>query len=115
MADRIGSYRHRVTLDEPGPVVGDPDGGWVASWVPLDPSAWDCAIEMPPARPRDMESIGGGTILAQATHLLKGRYHKGITTQTRVTYKGRTMNVIYVANRDERDIESVLLCAEVIA
>ena len=107
-----GERRHRVTLDAPGPSVPDPDGGWIDSWAPLDPPDWYCSIQ--PASARDLESIGAGTVLAQATHVVKGRYHAGITTQARLTFKGRILNVLFVANRDERDIETHLVCSEVI-
>lgn len=108
----IGAYRHRVTLDEPGPPISDPDGGWIATWTPLDPPTWNCSITQPAAR--TLESLGAGSVEAQATHMLVGRYHPGITTQTRVTFEGRTFNVLYVANKDERDVESDVVCSEVV-
>jgi SPP1 family predicted phage head-tail adaptor len=108
----LGQYRHRVTLETPGEPIQNPDGGYTDTWAPLDPPAWNCAIQ--PVTSRDLESIAGGTILAQATHVVKGRYHPGITTQTRLTFVTRTLNVVYVANRDERQIETDLICAEVV-
>ena len=108
----IGPNRHHVTLASPGDPIPDPDGGWIESWAPLDPADWDCSIE--PATTRTLEAIGAGTVLAQATHIVKGRYHPGITTETRVTFEGRTLNVLSVANRDERDLETDLVCAEVV-
>lgn len=109
----IGQYRHRVTLEGPGAAVPDGEGGWTEGFGPLDPPVWDCSIQ--PASARDLESIGAGTVLSQATHVIKGRYHAGITTQSRLLFESRTFNVVYLANRDERDIESNLVCAEVIA
>lgn len=108
----IGAFRHVVTLDDPGDPVSDPDGGWMPGWTPLDPPTWHCAIQQPAAR--TLESIGAGSVEAQATHMLTGRYHPGISTQTRVTFEGRTFNVLYVANRDERDVQTDLVCAEVV-
>ena len=108
----IGRYRHRVTLATPSDPVPDPDGGWMETWIPLTPATWDCAIA--PATARSLESIGSGAVLATATHVIKGRYHAGITTQTRVTYRGRVLSVLFVANRDERDIETDCVCAEVV-
>src|SRR3954465_6025257 len=95
----IGAYRHRVTLEAPGEPVPDPDGGFTEDYAPLDPPTWDCAITQ--ASVRTLEAIGAGSVIAQAPHLIRGRYHKGITTQTRVIFAGRTFSVIYVANRDE--------------
>ncbi len=108
----VGTYRHLVVLEEPGDPVPDPDGGFTEGWLPLDPTVWACSIA--PATARDLESIGAGSVLAQATHIVKGRYHPGITTQTRVSFEGRVLNVVYVANRDERDMESDVVCVEVI-
>jgi SPP1 family predicted phage head-tail adaptor len=106
----IGQYRHRVTLEAPGDPVPDGDGGYTATWAPLDPPDWDCAIH--PASRRALESIGAGTVTAQATHVVTGRYHPGITSTTRLTFGTRTLEVVYVANRDERAIETDLVCVE---
>ena len=111
-ATASGERRHRVTLEGPGLSVPDADGGWTDGWVPLNPPVWYCSIQSVSAR--DLESIGAGSVLSQATHMTKGRYHPGITTQTRLTFKGRVLNVVYVANRDERNIETHLVCAEVV-
>ena len=108
----IGRYRHRVALWVPGDPVSDPDGGWTDTPVPLSPPEWDCAIA--PATARSLESLGSGAVLATATHVVKGRYHPGITTQTRITFQGRVLSVLFVANRDERGIETDLVCAEVV-
>jgi len=108
----IGEFRHRVTLGNPGDPVPDPDGGFADTFTPLVPAEWDCSIEQ--ANARDLESIGAGSVLAQATHLVRGRYHPGITTQTRVTFRNRVLTVLYVANKEERDIETDLVCAEVV-
>ena len=108
----IGDYRHVVTLDAPGPPVSDPDGGWTPTWQPLDPPRWYCSIEQPAAR--TLESLGAGSVVAQATHLLSGRHHPGITAQTRVTFQGRTLNVLWFANWEERDVLTDVVCAEVV-
>lgn len=108
----VGRYRHRVTLAVPGDPVPDGEGGWTDTEIPLDPAVWDCSIA--PATARTLETIGAGAILATATHVIKGRYHPGITTQTRVTFRDRVLSVLFVANRDERDMETDLVCAEVV-
>jgi head-tail adaptor len=113
--DTIASRRHKVTLDEPGKPVSDPDGGWMPTWEPLAPPTWWCAIMPPTTRVRSFEWAGAGSVIAQATHLLMGRYHAGITTQTRITYHGRTFSALAVSNVDERDITTQVLAAEVIA
>lgn len=110
----IAGRRHHVTLDEPGPNVPDGDGGWRPSWNPLDPPDWWASIEPPTARQRSMEGAAAGSLLAQATHVVTGRFHAGITTQTRITYRGRTFNALAVANVEERDITTEVLAAEVV-
>ena len=109
----VGQYRHLVTLENPGNPVPDGDGGYTEAWTPLDPASWDCAIQA--ATARALENLAAGTVIAQASHIVTGRYHPGITIETRLTFNGRRMNVIYVANRDERGIDTVLLCSEVLS
>ena len=112
----IGRFRHVVTLEAAGAAVPDGDSGYTEGFAPLDPPEWDCAITQ--ATPRAMERFAPGTVLSQATHILIGRYHAGLTTQCRALFvhegRTRTLNVIAVNNRDERDMESVLVCAEVV-
>jgi Phage head-tail joining protein len=85
---KTGTLRHLVTLDVP-------NGN--NSYLPLDPATWYCATL----------SEGSG----QAT--LIGRFHPGITTATRVHFKGRVYHVDSIVNREERDVELVLSCREV--
>lgn len=108
----VGQDRHRVTVDAPSASMPDPDGGYTDVWAPLDPPDWDCSERT--ATARDLERLAAGTVIAQAMHVLEGRYHAGITTKARVTFKGRTLNVVHVENVEERDITTRLLCAEVI-
>lgn len=110
---RLGEYRHRVNLDAPGPPIPDDDGGYTQGWAPLDPPTWDCSIV--PATARELETVAAGTVIAQASHVIRGRFHPGITTESRLTFEGRVFNVVSVVNRDERDIETDLVCIEVVA
>lgn len=84
----LGQRQHLVTLDVPNGTEG---------YLPLDPSTWYCQV-------RDEGS--GLAILA-------GEYHPGITTATRVHFKGRVYHVDSLVSRDERDVELVLTCREV--
>lgn len=109
----IGAYRHRVAVSNPGGYTPDSDGGFTSGYAPADPPVVDCSIQA--ATVRDMERVTAGTVLTTATHLIRCRFHKGITTATRLTFKGRTFEVQSVQNVDERDIALVLICAEVVA
>jgi SPP1 family predicted phage head-tail adaptor len=107
----IGAYRHRVTLEQPGDPVPDGEGGYTETFAPLDPPTWDCSIQA--ATLRDLERQIAGTIQASATHLVRGRYHPGITTETRILFEGRQLAVQSVQNVEERDLETVLVCGEI--
>jgi head-tail adaptor len=110
----IGQARHVVTLENPGDPAPDGDGGYTETFAPLDPASWDCAITPASQRLRTLETLASATVLAQATHVLTGRYHPGITIETRLTFNGRRFNVINVANVEERGIETQLLAVEVL-
>jgi head-tail adaptor len=113
MRPRLGSGMHAqlVTLDQPGDPVPDGLGGYTEGYTPLVPATWYCASQA--ATARDLERQIAGTVQATATHLVRGAYHPGITTETRLQFEGRTFEVQSVQNVDERDVESVLVCAEI--
>ncbi len=109
----VSSRSHRVTLANPGAAVPDADGGFTQAFADLSPSTMSAKIA--PATAADLERVGGGTVLSMATHVVTMPHHPGVTTTTRITFGSRTLNVIGVSNPDERSIETVCLCAEVVA
>jgi SPP1 family predicted phage head-tail adaptor len=112
MAIPIGQRRHLVTFQNPGPAVPDGDGGFAQTWTDLVPaSGW---VAIVPATAKDLERVTADTVLAAASHILTGPYHPQVTTQTRVTFGTRTFSVTGVSNREERNIEMVLVCTEVV-
>lgn len=112
MATR-GQRRHLVTLQNPsGPPVSDGDGGFTHEYVDLDPPTRYAEIK--PATVRDLERVAAGTVLATATQIMTMDYHAGITTQTRVLFNARQFSVVGVSNPEERNIDSVLQCVEVV-
>jgi head-tail adaptor len=106
----IGSYRHVVTVQNPGGSVPDGDGGYVEGWIDAVPPTLNVSIT--PATTADLERTTAGTVAATATHIVRGRWHPQITTSSRLLFKGRALNVIFVGNPDERDTELVMICAE---
>jgi head-tail adaptor len=117
----VGSLRHLVTLEVPGPAQPDGDGGFTLTWAPLTPATWRAAIEPAPA----LEGVVAGTVQAVATHVLRGRYHPGITMQTRITKGARTaggalepgsqeFQITGIQNVEQRNVETVLVCVEVV-
>ena len=108
-----GRKRHLVSLSGPGTAVPDGDGGYTQTAAALSPATmW---AEIRPATARDLERVTAGTVMATASHIVTMDYHPQVTTQTRITFKGRTLLVTGVANPEERNIELVLTAEEVVA
>jgi SPP1 family predicted phage head-tail adaptor len=114
-ADRrepAGRRIHLVTLQNPGVPVPDGDGGTVATWTDLAPSAVMAAIG--PASVRDLERLAAGTVITQATHVITIPYHPQVTTAARVLFRGRSFSLVSVVNPGERNIQLVCLGVEVV-
>lgn len=109
----IGAHRHLVLLQNPGPAVPDGDGNFTQPWEDLSPSTWYCAIT--PATARDLERVAAGTVLSTGMSIVTGRHHPGITTQTRLVFNGRTLAVTGVGNPEERNIQTIAVCVEIVA
>lgn len=112
----IGTLRQVVTLWNPRNVSVEGDTAQIYD-VPLDPPTWRCAIEI--ASVRASERRFSGTIIAQATHILSGRFHPGITTLTRMVWIDRagvthTANVLDVADTEGAGVETVALVSEIV-
>jgi SPP1 family predicted phage head-tail adaptor len=112
MATR-GQKRHMVTLQNPGADVPDADGGYTQTWTALSPSP--VYAEIKPATARDLERVTANAVQSTATHLVSIDYHSGVTTETRVGFGTRVLQVTSVQNPDERNIELLLVCTEVVA
>lgn len=108
----IGQRRHFVSLQNPGAAVPDGDGGYTQAWTALDPA--EMYVSIVPATAKDLERVTAGTVLSMASHVVTGPYHSGVTTKTRITFGTRTLNVLGVMNPEERNIETVMLAAEVV-
>ena len=108
-----GHRRHLVTLANPATPVADGYGGFTEGSGALSPAAvW---AEIKPATAKDLERVVANTVQAQASHLITLPYHSGITTETLVTYGTRVFSVTGITNPEERNIELVLACQEVVA
>ena len=106
----IGERPHRVTFENPGAAVPDGDGGFTQTWTAcVPPMLW---MRITAATVGEIERVVGGTVIATATHLFTGPFHKEVTTQTRCTFEGRTFEVGRVTDREERHVEMVLVCTE---
>jgi SPP1 family predicted phage head-tail adaptor len=107
-----GQRRHLVTLSVPGPTVPDGDGNYTQTDVLLDPPTRYAEIK--PATARDLERVAAGTVLSTATHVVTMDYHAGVTTATRIVFNGRVFSVTGVSNPEERNIDTVCVCVELL-
>lgn len=112
MRTAVGDRPHRISLQNPGPNVPDGEGGSTQTWFDLTPPAVYAKIA--PATQADLERVTAGTVLSTATQVVTMPYHPGVTTQTRIIFDGRLLYVKGVANPEERNIELILLCTEVV-
>lgn len=113
---RVPSGRriHYVLVQNPsGAAAPDSDGVYVQAYVDGSPASWKVSIE--PATARDLERITAGTVIAQASHVVDGAYRSDVTTGSRLVFNGRILNVLGVANPEERNLETVAVCSEVVA
>jgi head-tail adaptor len=113
----IGALRQLGTLSSPGAAASDGDGGFTRTYAPLNPAAWRFAIER--ATVRSVERQFAGTVIAQASYILTGRFHSGITTETRIVWVDRagvthTSNVLAVDDTEGAGVQTVVLVSEVV-
>jgi head-tail adaptor len=116
VALNLGSLRQQITIERPGTPTPDGDGGYAETWAALaPPTAW-ASIE--PASQRALERLVAGTVIAQASHIVRLRFHPGIDERCRISWVDatgatRVANVTDVTDPEERGIELVLVVAEV--
>lgn len=108
----LGDLRHQVTLKNPGPRVPDGEGGYTESQIELSPSPVWASIQ--PATARDLERRVASTMQASASHIVTMRYHPQVTTKTQLLFGDRVFFVNGVQNTDERNVELVLACQEIV-
>lgn len=108
----IQGLRHRVTVQNPSASVPDGDGGFTQTPANAAPATvW---AEIRPATARDLERVVGATVQSSASHLVRMRYHPAVTTQSQFRFGARVFNVTGVQNVDERNVELVIACQEVV-
>jgi hypothetical protein len=92
-----GDWRHVVTFQNPGPA---------GTWIDLDPPAWCVSVSQ-----LSGDDIGvfieplAGTPISSASYLVRGDFHPGITTKTRMVFGSQTFAITSVENVDMRSIE----------
>ncbi len=116
----LGSLRHVATLSQVPAPPGTPDGdgGYTDTPTPLSPETWRCSIDRAASRPS--VSRFSQTVIAQATHVLTGRFHSGIkAARTIITWVDRagTTHTSRVLDEDDTEglgVETVALVSEII-
>lgn len=106
----IGAFRHLVRF-QTLTVGPDGDGGTVETWTDLDPP-WYVAIM--PATVRDLERRAAATIVATATHIIRGRYRDDVKVDGRMVFEGRIFRIAGLGSPMERKIELWLFAVETI-
>jgi head-tail adaptor len=90
----------------------DGEGGFTESPSALNPSStW---ANVATATPGNMKRLMAGTVESSATHVVTMPYHSGVTTKTTIAFGTRTFRVVGVANPNERNIETICACVEII-
>ena len=64
---------------------------------------------------RDLERLTSGTTLNARVTSSRATFHPGVTRETQITFDGRTFYVNDVQNVEERGIQMILFCQEVVA
>ncbi|MEO8680287.1 MAG: phage head closure protein [Vicinamibacterales bacterium] len=109
----VAARPHRVTFQNPGPVIADGDGGYTQTWFDLAPPS--LSVEIKPATASDLEHLAAGTVVSMATHVITGPFHPQVSTKSRVLFNGQSFSVTGVSNPEERSVDMVLVCVEVVA
>ena len=106
----IGAYRHTVTFQNPGAQIPDGDGGWTQDWTDLVPATWKVSIKR--AGLQDLERFTAATVVNQAAYVVRGRYHKDVSTNSRMLFDGRKFSIVDTLTEDERKIDMAILAIE---
>lgn len=110
----VAARPHRIRLQAPAPGPGVPngDGGYTRTWFDLTPAVVSAKIA--PATAADLERVTSGTVLSTASSIVTMPYHPQVTTETRILFNGRALSVTGVSNPEERNVETIALCVEMV-
>jgi hypothetical protein len=110
-----GILRQTAALSARTAPVGDGDGGYTTPYVALDPAQWRCAIER--ASATNANRHFAASVIAYATHILRGRYHPDISTGTRIVWTDRngdshTADVVDAVDTEGAGVETMVAAVE---
>jgi SPP1 family predicted phage head-tail adaptor len=101
-----GIYEHRITIlrnksrrrNDIGEIIAD-DEATETRWAKVTPLS---------AR----EVLANGQVGTEITHKVEMRYSRTLTTQDKIEFRSRILNIASIINSDEDNSELVLLCIE---
>lgn len=110
-----GLLRQTATLTARATPVADGDGSYTTGYVSLDPSTWRCAIER--ASASNANRHFAASVIAYATHIMRGRFHPGISTGTRIVWSDRngdshTADAVDVVDPEGAGVETMIAAVE---
>ena len=103
---QAGKLRHRIQIQSKDGTTYGTRGEQTDSWV-TDATVW-CEIRTLSGKEREIAQ----QIVPQATDQVTIRYLAGVTTEKRVVFGTRNLNIGHIDNIDQRDIDLVILCGE---
>ena len=106
---RVGRLRHRIEIQKNSP-TRDSYGEKSDNWQTESGGTRWAAVE--PLSGRELERAQ--QLNAEATVQVSMRYYDGLTTEHRILHKTRTLEILSIVNRDDRNIELLLLCKEAV-
>lgn len=102
---RAGELRHRITVEQNSPTQND---------LGEEESSWsEFATRWADARALDgTESFSTDMKFAEATHRFRLRYLDGVTPEMRVSWDGRTFDIVSALDPRGRKRETVIVATE---
>lgn len=104
---RAGKLRHRLALRSNTPAY-DANGQPVDSYSTIT-TVWGSVSPLD-----GRESEFADKVTAEATHVVVIRYDSAINAEYQITHDSRTLQVISIINKDDRNIQQTLLCKELL-
>jgi len=110
----IGDYRHLVTFQDPSGTVPDGGGGYTQTWADLQPAHW--FVQIAPLPVGDLErTAAAGSVQTTGSFVVRGRYHPGVSTKTRMLFDGKTYSITGTRTPDARGVLMELAVVEQVA
>jgi SPP1 family predicted phage head-tail adaptor len=104
-----GPLRNRVTIVTPAS-VRDEGGQLIYDYTTAPVQSIDRWVNIRTLAGRELAEASA--VHAEVSHEVRLHYTDGITSKSRVTHKGRTLEVVSMNNVQEEGVDLLLLCTE---